>query len=114
MAVNLNTAFYHNNKVERVINPKTTDVDGKTLDKKPPIEQSAPIEQYQNNQQVVKSDKAAIELFEQQRQAQQDKQRTSYDTPNRNSTKALNAYQSVAEDDKRQAFSSLVGVDIYV
>ena len=125
MAVNFNTAFYHDNKVERVINPKTTGVDGKVLDKKPPIEQAARIEQYQHNQQVVKSDKDTIELLDRQHQEQQEQQnqtqqfqenqqQTSYDKPNRNTTKALNAYQSVAEDDKRQAFASLVGVDIYV
>ena len=114
MAVNFNTAFYQNSKVERVINPKSTAVDAKTLDKKSPIEQPPRIEHNQLNEQVVKSDKAAIELLEQERQAQQDKQRTSYDSPNRNTKNALNAYQQVSDDDKRQTFASLVGVDIYV
>lgn len=124
MAVNFNSAFYHNDKVERVINPKTTGVDGKVLDKKPPIEQAARIEQYQN-QQVVRSDNDAIALLDQQYQAKQDQvkqdrsqqnnqQQAIYDKPNRNAAKALNAYQSVADDDKRQAFAALVGVDIFV
>ena len=127
MAVNFNTAYYQSNtvqgnsvtnKVERVINPKTTvavdKVADKKLDNKPPLEQVLAQQQNLQNQQVVKSDKAAIELLEQQRKEQQDKQRTIYDTPNRNAAKALNAYQQVAEDEKRQEFAALVGVDLYV
>ena len=106
------------NKVERVINPKTTvavdKVAEQKLDNKPPLEQVLAQQQNLQNQQVVKSDKAAIELLDQQRKEQQDKQRTIYDTPNRNASKALNAYQQVAEDEKRQEFAALVGVDLYV
>lgn len=132
MAVNFNTAYYQSNtvqngsvqgnstqnKVERVINPKTTvavdKVAEQKLDNKPPLEQVLAQQQNLQNQQVVKSDKAAIELLDQQRKEQQDKQRTIYDTPNRNASKALNAYQQVAEDEKRQEFAALVGVDLYV
>ena len=117
MSVTLNTGFYHNSCVERVVNPNVTDVNEDKAKERLAIEQAQPDTPYSSNGGIVRTDQTIIDLLDKQQEQQrqdQERQRTTLDQPNRNARMALNAYHNIADGDKKQAFSALVGVDIYV
>lgn len=56
---------------------------------------------------------ASAEAFEQAERFQRGRRASSYDSPNSQNQAALDAYQSLARDGKREEIRGLLGIDIY-
>lgn len=112
MAVNLNSnaAAYQN--VAQVFNSNTR-VNDAARQKTPQL--PAPEQTSQNlpQPQKVKTDQKVVQALDAQRD-QDERHRTTFDNPNRTTAKALNAYNSVANADRKEEIHSLLGVDLYV
>lgn len=63
--------------------------------------------------QPVRIDQQAIQALDAQRQ-QSERNRTTFDNPDRATAKALNTYNNVANAEKKDELHSLLGVDLYV
>lgn len=114
MAVNFTTNLPTTRNVGTVINPQggVNEVARQKVQEQNQNLQEQKVQELQHTQ-VIRSDDKVIEALDLQRQ-QEDRQRTTLDSPDRPTKKALNAYNSVANADKKEQLQSLLGVDLYV
>ena len=119
MAINFSSSI-NRPTIERVVNPKSAELKESKQLKSNESERVNGLDQT-TNPGVIKADENAILALDREHQQQQNSQnpspgenKTIKDSPDRESIKAISAYQNVAQADKKEQISALVGVDIYV
>ncbi len=111
MAVNFGANIPANQTVAGVFNP-AKGVNDLPRPQDTPQRPSSP-QQHNPATPTVKHDPKAIAVLDAQRE-QDERARTTFDKPDRNTAKALNAYNSVADTERKSQLHDMLGVDLYI